>query len=339
MRQFILSVYFILHLLAGYKLHAQSQDQSYLFRISDDNDFLNYRGKGTDEAYTNGLRIDLFYEKMQASRFFIDRLLPTAGAESIDIFQTGLMQVMYTPVDICTPDFQPGDYNYSGGLFASHSLLSYNPEKKYDVQTELDAGIRGPAALSGECQTFVHRAINYQKPMGWTHQLRNYPLLNLSFAAEKQVGSLNSFLELIVGGKISAGSQMNALSFYPLIRIGKMNPYFEGYIRQFSSPVKRNAGARNKAQFYFTLKPEIKYVLSNAMLDGEVSSGSSYVEKGKYTSHTTDRDIKHVVYSVDFGAVVAIGFFGISFTQNISSMLITNTYGHEYGNFTFYFRL
>jgi lipid A 3-O-deacylase len=265
--------------------------------------------------------------------------LPGAGAGSIDIFQTGVMQVMYTPADICKTDFQPKDYNYSGGLFVIHSLYSYNPEKKYDFQTELDAGIRGPAAFSGETQKFVHHAINYQRPMGWNHQLRNYPLLNISFTAEKQIASRESFLEVIAGGKISAGSQINALSFYPLIRIGKMNPYFEGYINQFSSAKRINKGEKRKIQFYFTLKPEIKYVLTNAMLEGEIFSGSSYVQNGKHNFDRSDRDLEHVIYSVDFGAVATIGSFGISFVQNISSMQIRNTYGHEYGNFSIYLRL
>lgn len=49
-------LYFLLLLLAGCSLkplYAQ-QEPEHLFRIYVDNDFINFRGKGTDQFYTNG---------------------------------------------------------------------------------------------------------------------------------------------------------------------------------------------------------------------------------------------------------------------------------------------
>lgn len=57
-------LYFLLLLLAGCisekPLHAQ-QGPEHLFRIYVDNDYINFRGKGTDQFYTNGVRFDLMY--------------------------------------------------------------------------------------------------------------------------------------------------------------------------------------------------------------------------------------------------------------------------------------
>jgi hypothetical protein len=42
-------------------------------------------------------------------------------------------------------------------LFIIRSLYSYNPVRHYSLQTELQLGIRGPAALGKQSQTFIHR--------------------------------------------------------------------------------------------------------------------------------------------------------------------------------------
>jgi lipid A 3-O-deacylase len=250
-------------------LFAQSSDSvsSHMFRIYEDDDFLNIRGKGTDNSYTNGLRFDYSYTKKKQSRFFIDRLLPKAGNGSIDIFSWSITQLMFTPNDISITQYQPDDYPYAGALFTTHALYSYNAVKKYSYQTELVVGIRGPASLARETQTLVHSIIHYQKPMGWDNQLRTYPILNINFTGEKQLLALGNFIEVIGGAQLSAGSFIDALSIYPLIRIGKMAPYFDGYFSQYGSFYKR--GRKIKTQFYLVVKPASTFVLRNALIYDE----------------------------------------------------------------------
>jgi len=316
---------------------AQNREPKSLFRLYEDNDMINLRGKWTDEAYTAGLRLDLFFVKDHPSRFLLDKLMPKAGDSAVNIFQWGVMQVMYTPVDICTPDFQPYDYSYSAGLFAIHSLYSYNPEKKYSFQTELDAGVMGPPALGEEAQKLIHHIIHYYQPMGWNNQLKTDLLLNVHFSVEKQVASSGNFLEFIAGSKVSAGTMMNAVSVYPLIRIGKMNPYFEGFLKQFSeiSGVKKRN--RNKMQLYFIIKPELQWVLTNAMLEGGIFSSHSTLDDGKRDFYKSYRDLNHLVYSINYGAVLSCGHISVSVLQNSSSMLIKRTYNHDFGNISFYY--
>src|SRR5882672_9811239 len=105
-------------------LFAQSSDNvsTHMFRLYEDNDFMNIRGKGTDNSYTNGTRFDFFYTKRKQSRFFIDRLMPKAGDSSINIFSWSLAQLMVTPNDISITQYQPNDYPYAGALFTAHSL-------------------------------------------------------------------------------------------------------------------------------------------------------------------------------------------------------------------------
>ncbi len=175
-----------------------------LLRLSEDDDFINIWGTGTDDAYTNGTRIDYFY-KAAHPPLFLDRWMPRAGDDSIDIYGWGVMQLMYTPDDITNPDYQPDDYPWSGALVATHTRYSYNPVKHYDLQTELVLGVIGPAALDGPTQSLVHKIIHYYHPMGWSHQYRNDILANINFTAEKQLFSAGSFLTVIGGGQVSAG--------------------------------------------------------------------------------------------------------------------------------------
>src|SRR5580700_11067567 len=122
----------------------------WMVRLYEDNDFINARGCGTDDAYTNGSRLDYFYQPRHPSKNPVDRILPKAGAHSTNTYGWGIMQLMYTPKNITDSAYQPNDYPWSGALVATHTLYSYNAAKKYDFQTELDLGVLGPASLAAQ---------------------------------------------------------------------------------------------------------------------------------------------------------------------------------------------
>ena len=56
----------------------ESKEPTKLFRMYEDDDYFNIRGKGTDKSYSNGTRLDFFYQKKNKSRFFLDKLMPSA---------------------------------------------------------------------------------------------------------------------------------------------------------------------------------------------------------------------------------------------------------------------
>ena len=329
---------------------------TFLFRIYEDNDFINTRGLGTDNAYTNGTRVDLFYTKRHPSRHSWDAFMPKAGANSVNVYGWGIMQLMFTPNDISTADYQPDDYPYSGALVATHTLYSYNPVKKFDLQTELVAGVIGPASLAKQTQIAVHRLIHYQRPMGWSHQFRNDLLLNVNMTAEKQLAASGHTLEVIGGAQVFAGTMMNGLAFYPLIRIGNMNPYFQGYISQYSGGRTENR-RRKKWQAYLILKPEAQIIFTDALLEGGVFTGNPNTKHGhppdggggdlqaaktgfssadKSTVPLPYRGLRSWVYGLNYGAVVSSGNFSMSFTQNTSSPSMKGLYSHEVGNISLY---
>lgn len=346
----LLSIFILLFAGMNNRIDAQEQQASptRLLRIYEDNDFMNVRGQNTDDAYTAGTRIELFYTKSHPSRSLLDRTLPKAGDSSVNIFGWGVMQLIFTPDDIGDPEYQPNDYPWSGVLAATHTLYSYNPQKKYDFQTELVLGVVGPAALAGPTQKFIHRIMQFEQPQGWDHQFRNALLLNINFTAEKQLVALGRNVEVIGGGQVYFGSMQNSIAVYPLIRIGRLTSYFNGFFSQYTGSGSKR---RNRLQAYFILKPQTQLMFSNASLQGGLFSTNPNLKEGKGVSTTgvppqdgtvnqtpqPYHDLRCVNYSVSYGAVLSAGNFGVSFTQTTASSMLKGLYSHDVENLSVYF--
>jgi lipid A 3-O-deacylase len=318
----------LLSLAAGIVQAQDSTRYRTMVRIYEDNDFMNVWGNGTDKGYTNGTRLDIFYNKKGPSRFFIDRWMPKAGDSSINTFGWGIMQTMITPYDIHRRVPDNNDYPYSGALFAVHSLHASNPKKKYNVQTEWMIGVIGPPSLAKETQTFMHRLIAYQKPMGWAYQLPTDLILNLNLSTEKLLAHVNKGIELIGGAQVFGGTALNGAALYSLIRFGKMRPYFNGLLSQYTGDHRR--------QFYFIFKPAVEWMLSNALLEGGVFTQAKKDEQETRNGELPAAGRRRIVGKLDYGVVLASGRLSLSFTQSTATQLIKGLNGQSIGNVSLY---
>lgn len=331
----LLHLLFLLWFNAVNSSFAQQEIPKHLVQAYWDDDYINFYGHGTDRAYTNGNKFNLFYIKNKSSNFLIDRFMPKAGESSLNVLGFGLTQLIFTPNIIANPNFQPGDYPWSGSLYLTPSLYSYNEQQKYSFQSELDLGVNGPASLAREAQEIVHGLVSYQKPKGWSNQFGNSLILNLNFRAEKQLLHHSNFLEVIGGGELQAGTGINAAAAYSLIRIGKMNPYFHGLISQYS-----RSGARNKIQIYFIFKSKVQWVLSNILLQGGINASrpAPILVLGK-TGNTPSLEyyhpIKNFIANYSYGPVIVINRFSISSTMTNTTPLMRDLYSLTWGNFIF----
>jgi hypothetical protein len=312
-----------------------------MLRLSEDNDFINIYGNITDDAYTNGTRIDYYYRPDGPTHFFTDRRMPKAGEGSIDIFSWGAAQLMYTPDDLTEPAYQPNDYPWSAALFATHSRFSYNPVRHYDLQTELVLGVIGPAAMGKEMQSLFHKMTRYYQPAGWGNQFRNDLLANVNLTAEKQLLSAGSFLTVIGGAQAYAGTMQNGAAVYPLILIGKHAPYFNGFLSQYTSGAK----GRKKWQAYVFAKPEMQLFLSNALLQGGMFTHNPNLQPDRgQTKESNDHQekpqpyhpLQHWLGTFAYGGVLSYGHIGVSLTQTVSGAMLKGLYCHNYGNISLY---
>jgi hypothetical protein len=350
-----LHLFFTVFFFSAGRLCAQQPDTpTHMIRIYEDDDFINIWGQGTDNAYTNGTRLDYYYNLQHPSRFFIDKVLPKAGAGSVTTYGWGIVQLMYTPDDLTSRAYNPHDYPYSGALFASHTLFSYNPIKKYSFQSELILGVIGPAALARPTQTLVHRLEGYDIPEGWGHQFSNDLLLNINVTIEKQLAQAGNGLEIIGGSQISAGTMQNSLTVYSLIRFGNMTAYFDGFLSQYSSTGLNKLGNR-RGQFYFFVKPAAQLIFSNALVQGGIfthnpnlhaGDGKPQDTTGGQISTTAEPPppaalpypaLNKLEASLTYGAAFNAGNFSISLSQITSSAQLKGLYCHQTGNISLYF--
>lgn len=328
---------------------ARKDSVTRILRVYEDNDGINIFGQSTDDAYTNGTRIDLFYQPVHRPHGLLGALAPSAGDGSVDVYGWGLMQVMYTPKDISQSNFQSDDYPYSGAIIATHTRYSYNPVKKYDWQTELVMGALGPVSMAHQTQSIVHHLTGFIQPMGWSTQFHTAFLLNVNLTAEKQLAETDGTLRIIGGAQLYAGTMQNGAAVYPLILLGKMNPYFNGFFSQYAAG--RDAAGHKRWQLYFFCRPQLQYFLSNALLEGGLfttnpnlpalnkpaSASSTTTASGATTQTQTAPALQHWVPTLAYGGVLTSGNFSITFTQNVSSATLKGLYCHDWGNVSLYF--
>ena len=320
----------ILGFLSVTTIHAQEQAQSKkMFRIYWDNDFFAYRKE--DGGYTNGTRMDFFYQRTSEKESFLSNFLIKAGDNAINTHSWSIMQVMITSNDISKEEWVEGDYPYSGSLFVARALNSINAEKQYAIKTEWLAGVMGPKAYACETQTWFHDRMGYGRPMGWHHQMPTSFLFNLNLSIEKLIFSPSKNLEVSIGGEVDGGTMYNGVAFQSTIRIGKMMPYFSGYLNRFTSD--------GGLQAYFILKPQVSIVFHNTLLEGSLFrddySASSRTE-GKAKSES---EASRLIAGIDYGIVLSSGPVAFSFTLNTNSGLVRNQPLKSLGNVSLYFAL
>lgn len=315
---------FILFCCADF--HALSQDR-HLVRVYEDNDFINITGKGTDKGYTNGTRLDYFYTKDHPSHFFIDRWFPLAGDGAVNAFSYSLMQVMLVPTDISRSQPDKNDWPYSGALLLSHGLSSFNPKDQWSLVSTITAGVIGPLSLAEQTQSLVHRMVGAAKPMGWKYQMPNDVLLNIDVQVEKMIWQKNRFFECIGGGQVQVGTMLDGGDLHLLLRVGKMQPYFSGYINSFATA----KGNRHRLQYYFFVRPAVQWWSFNALLQGGLFSGRSSYYAG-IDSKGQSPGLKEVTAAVDAGVVLVLGSVSLSLIQKELTPSIHDVSNQTVGN-------
>jgi len=306
------------------------QDSLYskkMVRVYEDNDLLNIIGTPGDKGYTNGTRLDFFYRKKHASRFFVDRWLPKAGDGAVNTFSWSLMQVMFTPQDIAAVHPDVKDWPYAGALYMTHALHSANPVKKFSFQSEVVAGVMGPAALTAPFQRFIHRNIGSARPEGWNYQNPTDVLLNFNFTAEKMFWHFKQWLDVTGGAQGMAGTMLDGASVYTQVRIGLMSPYFNCLISQYVKPF----AALRPLQVYLVARPALDWIGYNAILDGGVFAGKS--DYYKQNEGGDPERINHAITRrMDVGIVFSYGNISCSFTQTILPRLVKDFSHQTVGN-------
>jgi hypothetical protein len=312
-------------------VNAQSNRNVQFLKISEDDDFLNFRGEGTDRGYTSGLKLELYYTKTTVARFPTN-LLMKIGPNADNLYGWGLVQNMYTPNNIAEGSIQYGDRPYCGLTYLSHILISSDGEKKQKLTTSLSLGLLGKYSYAGQVQTWVHKLINYQEPGGWGNQIRSDIIVNYSILYEHLLFNPTPNLEIIGSIHGNTGTLYNNTGLGLQFRAGLFNDYFSNYERPTCYSGFAN-GSIKRFQFFFYMKTIGTAVMDDATLQGGFFSHRS-------SPYVISKDsVSRFYMQYEYGIVIAKNRLGLNIAEKMRTPEFKGTYAQQVGNITLYIGL
>jgi lipid A 3-O-deacylase len=264
--------------------------QADIITLGLENDLIGH----TDKYYTHGTRI---MWQSGSNLPWVDALDYFDHYDKYDKRTSlALSQFIYTPSMKEPSWYLPGDRPYAGWLYASF-IVTATGKHTMDLFS-LDLGIVGPNSYAKETQTQIHKWIGSQLPMGWDHQLKDEPGLDLVYqkkyklirARAKSMG-----FELIPHGGGAAGNVHDYVNAGLLVRTGYNLPEDFGVLRM--EPAIRGVNVSHISCYLF-VDSEGKYVLRNLTLDGNTFRESHSVPKEDMVGELTGGVCVHM-YDVD----------------------------------------
>ena len=132
--------------------------------LKEENDWFAYRHK--DQYYTQGLLLS--YRE--------DPTISTNGVRKWSEY--GLRNQFYTPKDIEIAAPQPDDRPWAG--LTAVSMADWVVDRSGATMTEYLFGVAGSWSRSEQIQTTVHKWIGSATPMGWSNQIPDEIVVNVS---------------------------------------------------------------------------------------------------------------------------------------------------------------
>jgi lipid A 3-O-deacylase len=238
----------------------------------------------TDQNYTNGLRLSWLSSEEATPQWVqsaSNNLFPFIGngRKRIGI---SLGQSIYTPEDLKRRDLIRDDRPYAGWLYTSIGVVSDTGSRLDNVM--LSVGVVGPYSLAERTQTFVHRVIDSQKPLGWDNQIETEPGVVLTM--ERKWRRLYEYSPFGAGFDITPHAGFNLgnvntdASLGATVRLGYDLPADYGPPRirpslpgsDFFVPTRTLGG-------YLFAGVEARAVARNIFLDGNTFSDSASIDK------------------------------------------------------------
>lgn len=130
----------------------------------------------TDATYTNGISFSLT-RLGKGPLGGVWELGGVAGGQKSTVYE--LTQFQFTPSDLSSSSPAPNDRPYAGLTYLA--CMSHLQQEESLQSLKLLAGVIGPASGAGEVQNFTHRLLNQRISRGWSHQLKNEPIVNLLY--------------------------------------------------------------------------------------------------------------------------------------------------------------
>lgn len=163
--------------------------------VADNDLFVSYV---KDQYYSSGL-------------FAKYRWMPEQTADLKIIKTLSLHHKIFTPYKSIVSSIQDHDRPFAALLCLTKSRLKAS--EKGLRQSTFQLGIMGPAALGREIQTALHDIYGFPKPIGWTYQIENSPVLGYAYSrTHKLINKDKKFSDSYVGYGVQVGTIYNHIT-------------------------------------------------------------------------------------------------------------------------------
>ena len=282
-----------------------------------ENDFLNFRGKGTDCFYTGGNSLLIGREKLQ-SRFHTIAL--------------SITQQTFTPSDLQETTAAALDYPYGGLLFGTFHTCLISPVTKWRLYNRISVGWSGPRTGVASWQRTIHRIIRDEQPQGWSLIHPTEPLLQFKTQVFIPVFNYQNWnLALLQEGE--GGNHFNRLQSGVLLYFGSIPSSFS--LLSTAQTLAGQKAIRLKPHytisFYFL--SQVGFIIRNRLLEE-----SSYKQTNEIAVLPAQL-IQRTLYFVSGGVGLANSKRGIYFTQQWQSREIFYLSAHSFGAIRLFFQL
>lgn len=305
-------------LMSGEALGA-SADQKAIFSAQIEEDWF----AGTDRYYTTGIRLAITWEDVAAPKFANQvetalRWLSPLPQDNVSrpSITIGLATQFYTPDKTSSSGLGPTDRPYAGWLFLDgierHLRLDGIRNIVGEDYVELQAGIVGPHAFSGDIQTWFHKRIHSPVFEGWHNQLHDEPgiMLLVERRWRKALSSENSNIGIDIWPRLggSLGNVRTQLHGGVIMRAGYNLPKS----LPIGQIVETAVAPPENWSIYVLAGFETRAVAHNIFLDGNTFDRHAHVRKRYIVNDTyASFSVQRGAFSVSYTYVVrGKEFFG-----------------------------
>jgi lipid A 3-O-deacylase len=271
----------------------------------------------TDNYYTQGIRFELVLPYLHISS--VGHALLRLRKNAVQYFGASLVQECYTPSTIRHEGLFVGDRPYAAVGYTGRYLVSNDEVNKQRLKSEIDFGLIGPCAVCEEEQKAIHRALVDPQPVGWEHQIRQDVIFSYSVAYDK--GLLHcKYADLILQGKLTAGTLYDKAEAGGMIRAGKMVSYFSAI-----SPGENEES--RKFSFYGFLRGWVQGVGYDATMQG-----GFFDRNNDYT--ITNSNIEGLVYGYQYGLSCSWKKLSLQYSKVLITPEFRDGTSHGWGRIT-----
>jgi hypothetical protein len=293
-----IKIFFSLFTLLGLgsTIHTVCQDIAY---IEIQNDFLNYKGHGTDKYFTGGISFGRLIKLKNNHAHYLT---------------VALVQKTYTPsnIKLLPEELSPLDYPYAGLTYVSIGYLAFNEDNTSYTKGNISLGNNGSSSGANLIQRGIHKIIGDRMPMGWSSQIE------LGNFMQTQIEHTHYFLE-INWLKVNTHTSLNMGSLFNNFCVAmefKIDRSKHSFIEFFS----KKMNTYTKPHVSIWARPKLEFVIDNRLLQSNPNPSGSF-----------SRKINKFIYHTSVGISFQSKRFSISLLQHNNTPEFKTALAHAFG--------